>query len=325
MNWLVTGGCGFIGSQVVERLVSEGDHAVRVVDDLSVGRREDLADVTNFVDIDSSGSEVADWVDGEVQFAELDVRDPDLMTVSEGADIIIHLAAQSGVAPSVENPRRDCYINVLGTLNCLEAARLGTASRFVFASSGAAVGEVEPPIHEEIVPHPASPYGASKACGEAYCECYFRTFGLETVALRFSNVYGPGSALKNSIVARFFRRALNGEPLEIYGDGGQTRDFIYVEDLVDAVWRAARIPGVGGDKFQIATNRETSVLEITDLIVQALSAVGIDGINVRHTEPRQGDVRENYADISRARDVLGWSPEIGLEEGLRRTLEWFRT
>jgi len=323
MNWLVTGGCGFIGSRVVERLVADGDEAVRVVDDLSVGRRADLARVADFMEIEAAASGMPEWSDGEVQFMAADVRSPELTAAAQGAEIIVHLAAQSGVAPSVENPRADCEINVLGTLNCLEAARTDTARRFIFASSGAAVGEVEPPIHEEIVPHPASPYGASKASGEAYCECYYRTFGLETVALRFSNVYGPGSALKNSIVARFFRRALAGETLEIYGDGGQTRDFIYVDDLVDAVCKAARTPGLGGDRFQVATNRETSVLQVTDLILNVLSEAGVEDITIRHTSPRQGDVRENYSDISRARDLLGWSPDVGLEEGLRRTLAWF--
>ena len=131
--------------------------------------------------------------------------------------------------------------------------------RFVFASSGAPVGEVKLPIHEELAPHPVSPYGASKLAGEGYCSAYYRTYGLETVALRFGNVYGPGSTHKGSVVAKFIRQALAGETLEIYGDGTQTRDFIYVDDLIKAIWQASRVPNIGGEESQIATNRETTL------------------------------------------------------------------
>lgn len=324
-NWLVTGGCGFIGSRVVEALSGEEGAAVRVVDDLSVGRRDDLADATDFTELGVGELDAVGWTAGEVQFVEGDVLDrATVEEVTEGADVVVHLAAQSGVAPSVEDPRTDCRINVLGTFNCLDAARRSSPERFVFASSGAAVGEVDPPLHEEIVPHPLSPYGASKLAGEAYCESFHGSYGLETVALRFANVYGPGSALKDSIVAKFFRRAQRGAPLEIYGDGGQTRDFIYVGDLVDAVMKAGTVEGVGGERYQIATNRETSVLEITDLILDVLEEEGVGDVEVRHTDPRTGDVRENYADISRAREDLGWTPVTSLEAGLRRTLRWFR-
>lgn len=325
MNWLITGGCGFIGSRVVASLVDEATESVRVLDNLAVGDREDLEEVAPVVELSAADLAGAGWNgDGPVQFVEGDVLDADLVrTAAQGADVVVHLAAQSGVEPSVEDPRTDCMINVVGTVNCLDASREASVTRFVFASSGAAVGEVEPPLHEDLLARPVSPYGASKLAGENYCGCYHETWGLETVALRFSNVYGPGSAHKNSIVAKFFRRALRGETLEIYGDGGQTRDFIYVGDLVDAVRRAATAPGVGGERFQIATNRETSVIEITELILDALADAGLEDVDVRHTDPRTGDVRENYADISKARDLLGWEPDMDLEEGLRETLGWF--
>ena len=139
---------------------------------------------------------------------------------------------------------------------------------------GAPVGEANPPIHEELAPHPVSPYGASKLAGEGYCSAYYRTFGLETVVLRFGNVYGPGATHKDSVVAKFIRQALAGETLEIYGDGTQTRDFIYVEDLVKAIWQAATVSGVGGEIFQIATNRETTLHELTELLVESWAMPG---------------------------------------------------
>ena len=323
MNWLVTGGCGFIGVALVRSLVDEGGHSVRVVDNLAVGTREDLGAVCEFgetypADVGpmASGSPV-ELVVGDILEEELALR------VAEGADVIVHLAANTGVAPSVEDPRGDCLANVIGTLNYLEAARHGGVSRFVFASSGATVGEVEPPIHEEIPSHPVSPYGASKLSGEAYCSAYFRTFGVETVSLRFGNVYGPLSSHKSSVIAKFIKRAMRGEVLEIYGDGTQTRDFIYVEDLTRAVRSAATVAGVGGEVFQIATNAETSVQEMIGELLPVLSAAGIEDVEVRQTNPRLGDVMRNYSDTTKAARMLGWRSEVDLKEGLRRTVDWF--
>ena len=180
-----------------------------------------------------------------------------------------------------------------------------------------------PPIHEEVPPHPVSPYGTSKLAGEGYCSSYYRTFGVETVALRFGNVYGPGSTHKSSAVAKFTKRAMRGEVLEIYGDGSQTRDFIYIEDLIQAVRQAATVDGVGGEVFQIATSAETSVQELVDLLLPVLASAGIKNVEVRETEPRQGDVMRNYADTSKAERLLGWKAQVKLEDGLRRTVSWF--
>jgi UDP-glucose 4-epimerase len=218
----------------------------------------------------------------------------------------------------------DCMSNVVGTLNYLEAARHSGVRRFVFASSGGTtIGEAEPPIHEEMVPHPVSPYGASKLAGEGYCSAYYRTFGIDTVALRFGNVYGPLSGHKNSVVARFIKRASNGEILEIYGDGTQTRDFIYVGDLIRAVRLAATVDGVGGEIFQVATSAETTVQELVDRLLPILAASGIKDVKVHNTEARRGEVRRNYADTSKAGRMLGWRTEVDLDEGLRRTVVWF--
>lgn len=322
MNWLVTGGCGFLGTALVRSLTAEGTHSVRVVDNLAVGEREDLEAVSPFVEV----AEVGPMRPGSpVELVVGDILDEELaLRVAEGADVIVHLAANTGVMPSIEDPRADCMSNVVGTLNYLEAARHGGARRFVFASSGGTtIGEAEPPIHEEMVPHPVSPYGASKLAGEGYCSAYYRTFGIETVALRFGNVYGPLSGHKNSVVARFIKRASGGDALEIYGDGTQTRDFIYVGDLIRAVRLAATVEGAGGEIFQIATSAETTVQELVDRLLPVLAAFGTKDVEVRNTEARRGEVRRNYADTSKAERMLGWRSEVGLDEGLRRTVEWF--
>ena len=253
MRWLITGGCGFIGTSLLAALQREGGHQVRVFDDLSVGSAADLGEVSAFTTVDAAALESTPWSDSTTQLVVGDVRDEALTTaVAHGADVIIHLAANTGVQPSVQDPRRDCTINVLGTLNLLEAARAHGVRRFVLASSGGTViGDSEPPIHENLVPRPKSPYGASKSAGEGYLSAYHGSFGIDTVALRFSNVYGPRSSHKNSVVARCIRRALEGRSLEIFGDGLQTRDYVYIDDLVAAIRVAASADGLGGEVYQV--------------------------------------------------------------------------
>lgn len=316
-RWLVTGGCGFIGTNLLDRLLQEGA-CIRVFDDLSVGTRDALAAIAPFVE-KGGGRE---WRD-RLQLVVGDIRDADsIRSAAEGADVIVHLAASTGVPQSVADPRFDCVSNVVGTLNVLEAARHHGVRRFIFASSGAPAGEVEPPIHEEIVPKPVSPYGASKLAGEAYCSAYARTFGIETVALRFGNVYGPGSGHKSSVVAKWIGRAVNGRSIEIFGDGSASRDFVFVSDLVDAVLRAAEADAatVAGEVYQIATSRETSIGEIAEVLVESLADAGLTRPSILHEPPRPGDVKRNYADTTKARRDLGWIAETGLKEGLRRTV-----
>jgi UDP-glucose 4-epimerase len=325
MKWLITGGCGFIGTNLIRHLVNDGGHSIRVFDNLSVGTRSDLRDVVPFDERDSDRP--GSLLEGEtVQLVVGDVRTADqAQRAASGADVIVHLAAQAGVPSSVEDPRHDFETNALGTFNLLEAAQQQDVGRFVFASSAAPIGDCEPPIHEEMACSPKAPYGASKLAGEGYCSAYQGTFGIDTVALRFGNVYGPRSGHKSSVVAKFIRRAMEGKTLEIYGDGQQTRDFIHTDDLVRAIKLAATQPDVGGEVFQIATNSETTVNDLTDRLVGLLEEeIGLDEVDVTHTEPRTGDVRRNYSDTSKAENVLGWTPEIALIEGLKRTVRSFR-
>jgi len=238
-------------------------------------------------------------------------------------NIIVHLAASTGVVSSVQNPRQDMDVNVIGTFNMLDAARQREISRFIFASSGASIGDCVPPIHELMVPSPVSPYGASKLTGESYCSAYHRTFGIETIVLRFGNVYGPWGGHKNSVVAKFIQQAMNGETLEIYGDGKQTRDFIYIDDLIRAIDLSTTAEGVGGDVFQIATNTETTVRDLVEELLPILTDAGIEGFELRHAASRLGEVKRNFSDISKASRVLGWKPRVGLDRGLAYTVKWF--
>lgn len=329
-NWLITGGCGFLGTSLIKRLIQDGVSNIRVLDNLTVGTREDLATVCNFTEVPLSSlltpnsSLSTPHSSPQVELIVGDIRDPETCTqCCQNIDIIVHFAANTGVPVSVEHPRLDMECNVNGTFNMLEAARQSNAKRFVFASSGAPAGEVEPPIHEELPAHPVSPYGASKLAGEGYCSAYFRSFGVETVALRFGNVYGPASGHKTSIVAKFIRQALEGKPLEIYGDGTQTRDFIYVDDLIESVILAGTKPDIGGEVFQIASNRETTVGEITDQLVAILNSKGFENIKVIHSATRLGDVKRNFSDTSKARTQLDWIPQISRDEGLKKTIQWF--
>jgi UDP-glucose 4-epimerase len=324
MKWLITGGCGFIGSNLIRHLVADGEHSIRVLDNLSVGRRDDLGNVTSFEEV-SPDNLGAIQEEGNVQLVVGDVRDADLTEqAAAGADVIVHLAAQAGVPSSVQDPRHDFEVNALGTFNLLEAARRQDVGRFVFASSAAPIGDCEPPIHEEMACSPKAPYGASKLAGEGYCSAYQGTFGIDTVALRFGNVYGPRSGHKSSVVAKFIRRAIEGKTLEIYGDGRQTRDFIHTDDLVRAIRLAATQQEVGGEVFQIATNSETTINELTELLVDILEEeLDLDTVEVTHTEPRTGDIRRNYSDTSKAETMLGWSHQVELSTGLRRTVRSF--
>lgn len=321
MDWLITGGCGFIGRNLIKNLLAEGGHQIRIVDNLTVGNRYDLSKVCEF----RESARPCGKLENTVELIEGDILDEELaIEATSDIDIIVHLAANTGVAPSVENPRLDCVINVIGTLNYLEAARHNKVGRFIFASSGAPAGECEPPIHEELPPHPVSPYGASKLAGEGYCSAYFRTFGVDTVCLRFSNVYGPLSTKKNSVVAKFIKRAMENKALEINGNGSQTRDFIYIDDLVQAVRLAASVDKIGGETFQIATAQETTVGEMTDVLIDVFKEVRPQKkIEVVYREPQLGDVSRNFSDTTKAKNVLGWQGEMELRQGISKTIDWF--
>ena len=321
-TWLITGGCGFIGISLIASLLKKQcDANIRILDNLSVGQKEDLAQVCVFRKITKES--VPEKPKG-IELLVGDIRDSDITyKACKGVDIVVHLAANTGVAPSVENPHLDCEINVNGMVNMLEAARHNKVKKFIFASSGAPLGEQEPPIHEMKVPRPLSPYGASKLAGEGYCSAYYSSYGLPTIALRFGNVYGPLSKHKSSVVAKFIKQALTGETLVIYGDGNQTRDFIYIQDLVKAIQLAAK-SNIGGEVFQIATHEETTVNEFTKELTCAMKEKLPNlEFKVIYGDEQIGDIKRSYSDIAKAREMLGFEPDYNLNKGLRLTIGWF--
>ena len=299
---LVTGGCGFIGANLVRRIRSGPDWQVRVVDDLRTGRESYVP------------SDLAEVVIGDV--ADPGVLEPAL----EGVDAVVHLASQTGVLPSVEDPARDFEGNTAATFRVLDACRRRGIARVVFASSGASVGDVTPPIHENVVPRPLSPYGAGKLAGEAYVQGFAGSFGMQSAALRFSNVYGPYSLHKDNAIPNFIRRCLRGERLEIFGDGSQTRDFIHVHDLCDGIVAAVTADGIGGEIFQLGTSVETSVARLAGLIQEVTGA----DVDIDYEERRAGEVYKSRVDITKAQRLLDFQPAIELREGLALTAEWYR-
>jgi UDP-glucose 4-epimerase len=300
---LVTGGCGFIGANLVRFLRERTPWRVRVIDNMQTG------------DPGHVSEELADVFEGNVS-------DPKaLESALEGIDAVIHLASTTGVVPSVEDPVWDFEGNPLPTFRLLDACRRKGIDRVVFASSGATLGEAQPPVNEEVLPRPLSPYGAGKLAGEAYCQAFAASHGMQTAALRFSNVYGPFSLRKKgNAVPNFIRTCLSNEPMVVYGDGMQTRDFIYVEDLCDCIHRAATTDGIGGEVFQVAMGAETSILDLAELVRKVIGAES----EIRFEPKRAGEIYKSWADISKARRVLGFDPQIDLEEGITRTVDWYR-
>jgi len=299
---LVTGGCGLVGSNLIPRLSPKA--TVKVYDNLSRPSHFDMR---------ASGCEV---IVG-------DIRDQArLMQAASGCDVIIHLAAYGSVVESIDDPYANFEQNVLGTMRVLCAARDAKVRRLVFASTGGAlIGEAPPPVHEDSLPKPISPYGASKLCGEAYCHAFAKAYGIETIALRFANVYGPWSAHKKGAVTAFAKNLIADEPIPIYGDGSATRDFVYVEDLCDGIVRASTHSLPGGEVFHIASGVETSVIELARMMARL---AGKPEHPIRFFPNRAGEVTRNFAQYGKAERVLGYSPRHSLESGLAKTYAWFQ-
>mgnify|MGYP006286213529 CR=1 FL=1 len=309
---LVTGGCGFIGTNLIEYLLEITDWEINVLDNLSVGKLEYLKSIDGYTK-------------DRIDFYKGDIKNKDDVEESiVGCDHVINLAAQTDVIDSVNNPKNDAEINVLGTINVLKASVENDIINFTQASSAAPLGEQEMPIDEEKVPQPLSPYGASKLACEGYCSAFSGSYDLNTVALRFSNVYGPKSWHKGSVVAKFIKQMIDGETPIIYGDGGQTRDFIHTKDISQALYLATEIDlDSNFELFQVATGVETSINELYGIINEKMSKYGYDVPEPEYGEERAGEIYRNYADISKAKNVLDYEPEIELEQGIDESIKWF--
>ena len=294
MRAVVTGGAGFIGSNLVDALIERGDR-VTVVDDFTTGKRE--------------------YLNPNATLLEHDIVEP--FTVD--ADVVFHLAAQADVQTSMKRPGYDASVNVVGTVNTLVAAEQ-TGAQVVFASSGGAgYGECPGPVTEEFPFLPLSPYGIAKKCGEEYLAGWNRIHGASHVSLRFANVFGPrqDAGLEGGVVSIFLERMAEGEPTTIFGDGRQTRDFVYVGDVVDAVLAAV---GRGGGPYNVGTGVETSVGALHAACARIAGVEDAPG----HADARLGDVTCSVLDPSRAERELGWRARVGLDEGLARTWAWMR-
>jgi UDP-glucose 4-epimerase len=299
-NVLITGGAGFIGRHLADHLTRQDDVSVTVIDNESLGDRKHL-------DLD------------RVRFIEGDIRNRDaLSSALEGQEVVIHLAADTRVIESIADPSHNFDTNVVGTFNLLELSRELGVRRIVAASTGGAIlGDVEPPVHERLAPQPTSPYGASKLMLEGYLSAYSSSYSLSTCALRFSNIYGPRSFHKGSVVAHFFKQILDGEKLVVYGDGSQTRDYLFVSDLVQAIWIAAQSSAQGA--FQLGSGKPTTLNQLLDVM---RTVTGLD-LDVVYREFRAGEVRDTWCDIQKARAGFGFDPATGLEDGLALTWDWF--
>jgi UDP-glucose 4-epimerase len=298
---LITGGAGFIGSNVVEHLLANGYQNLTVIDDESLGRLKR---------VDRPG----------VTCVKGDILDEALMaSLLAGADAVIHLAADTRVIDSIENPAYNFEVNVVGSFRLLSLARDAGCQRIINASTGGAIlGDAPPPVSEELPARPLAPYGAAKLAVEGYCSAFAGAYGMKTLSLRFSNIYGPLSFHKGSVVAAFYKSLLNGRPLTVYGDGEQVRDFLYVGDLVAGVRRAIETDATG--VLQLGSSVGTS---INTLIALMAEATGGREIPVDYVPARQGETRITWCCIDRAREVLGFEPGTRLAEGLANTWNWF--
>ena len=306
---LVTGVAGFIGSSIARALLAQGDQ-VRGIDNFSTGNRENIADMR-----------------GRIDFHEADLLDMDAMRrACTGVDCVFHEAAIPSVPKSVKDPLGSNQVNVDGTVNVLIAARDAKAKRVVYAASSSAYGDTPTlPKHEEMKPDPISPYAVAKLASEYYMVSFYRCYGLETVCLRYFNIFGPRqdpTSPYSGVLAKFITQMLQGEQPTIFGDGSQSRDFTYIDNAVQANLLAAKAPAaaVAGGVFNVATGTRADLNETFQILKKLTGYSG----DVKYGPEREGDVKHSLADISSAEKHLGYKPKVDFEEGLRRTVEWYR-
>ena len=306
-QYLVTGGGGFIGSNIVRRILSDGQ-AVRVLDDFSTGRRVNLAEIEN-----------------DIEILEGDVRDEStLKKALKGVQYVLHLAAIPSVVRSVENPIATNSVNVCGTLKLLIEARDAGVERVVFSSSSSVYGDtVVLPKQEDMNPMPLSPYALSKLAGEFYCRMFRQLYGLKAFSLRYFNVFGPRQNPNSqyaAVIPKFIDALKNDQSPLIHGDGNQTRDFTFVEDVAAANLCCCTAPeSSAGSVCNIGCGDRISINELALRIAVILGK----NIQAKHDAPQKGDVRDSQADVSRAKQLIGWTPKVKLDDGLRKTVEWF--
>jgi len=370
-NLLITGGCGFIGLNLIKFLIHKGYQNLRILDNLSIGTKESLeallSELGSYTKKESKNKTVFSLSPmpsslrpnntssllsspreihaneeqsgfhrgpNHVELVIGDIRNrEECMKATEGIDAVVHLAAHAGVIPSIKDPFLDFETNALGTLNLLNAAVHNKVDSFNFASSNAPLGNQTPPLCEDKIPKPLYPYGASKLSCEGYCSAFYGSYGLRTVILRFSNVYGPYCLHKESVIAKFIKDGIPKRELTVYGDGAQTRDFIHVDDLCQAIHlclsalansqltnQQITINGkVSGETFHLGTGKETSILELAQLIQGFFDTK----IKISFARERKGEIKRNYSDITKAKKILGFCTQISLKDGVESVYKWF--
>lgn len=305
--YLVTGGGGFIGCNIVSALLAQGEQ-VRVLDNFSTGRRTNLASFRSRIEL----------IEGDIRSYHI------VQEAVIGVDFVLHQAALPSVPRSVRDPITTTEVNVLGTLNLLQAARKAGVKRFIYASSSSVYGDAPIlPRHESMTPNPLSPYAISKLAGEQYCHVFWRLYGFETVCLRYFNVFGPHqdpTSQYSAVIPRFITAILSNTQITIYGDGQQSRDFTYVENIVHANVLACRTSDITGMPLNIAVGARYSLI---DLVNRLSDIIGVSPL-ISYAPPRPGDVLHSQADISAAQAGIGYEPIVGFEEGLCRTVKWFQ-
>ena len=303
MTVLITGGCGFIGSNLINYLTNIGGYRIRVIDNLSLGSKEAV-----------SGYDV-DFIEGDI-LDEISVN-----RALDSVDIVVHLAAHTRVIESIDNPALNFKTNVIGTYELLTACRQKGITNIINASTGGAIlGEATPPINEDMVAKPMSPYGASKLAAEGYCSAFNHSYGMKASSLRFSNVYGPRSYHKGSVVAHFYKEIIKGNDLVVYGDGTQTRDFVFIEDLCNGIILALKAERP--DVYQLGSGKPTSINQLIDLIKEVVNDEY--SFNVVYKDSRQGEIKHTWTDIAKARKYLSYDASMDLVKGLEMTWQWFR-
>ncbi len=307
MLYLVTGGAGFIGSNLVTQLVEQG-HQVRVLDNFSTGHRNNLSSLMNKIEV----------IEGDIRSYHI------VMEAVKDVNFILHQAALPSVPRSVRDPLTTNEVNVLGTLNLLQAARDAGVQRLVYASSSSVYGSnAELPKRETMCPNPLSPYAISKLAGEQYCRVFWQLYQFETVCLRYFNVFGPRqdpTSQYSAVIPKFITAILNGKELTVHGDGTQSRDFTFVANVVQANLLACTAPNAPGGVFNIACGERYT---LSDLIAK-LADITKQQVKVNHNPTRPGDVPHSLADISQAKTILNYHPQINMANGLRQTVEWFK-
>ncbi len=320
MKVIITGGLGFIGSNLIKFLLQKKDiKKIIIIDKQSIKKSSYINKICKFKYFANASSYKSSKFRVDVVRSNV-YNYSDALLVCRNTDYIVHLAAESGIDVSVNEPYKSFKTNILGAFNYLDAARIGNVKGFIFASSSAVFGDTKPPYREDLNRKPISPYGSSKLAIESYCETYSQSFGLNTTILRFSNAYGPYSQHKNSVISKFIKNIFKNRELEIYGDGNQTRDFIYVDEICSAIYLSIK-KSLDCKIYHVSTGKETSMKillsELSKLFDKEIS-------NIVYKKPRVGDMKKSYSKSNKISKDLKWRHSVTLTKGLKKTLNWYK-